>query len=124
MPIKFHNALFYVMSGTGNSFRAACWMKETIEQMGGSADVVMIENADPVHEVDPSPDSLLGLVYPTHGLMAPWSMIKFLFRIPRRRGVPALCAVTRGAFRIGPLFIPGGSGIAGFMAALILLIKG
>jgi len=56
--------------------------------------------------------------------MTPWSMTKFLFRMPRRKNVPAIIVATRGAIRIGPVKIPGAAGFAHFFAALVLLFKG
>ncbi len=35
-----------------------------------------------------------------------------------------MCAATRGAFRLGPLMIPGASGFATFFAAIVMLLKG
>jgi len=51
-------------------------------------------------------------------------MIKFLFRMPRRKSTPVMCLATRGALKIGPLQIPGASGFATFFAALLMLLKG
>ena len=56
--------------------------------------------------------------------MPPWSMIKFLFRIPKRRSLPVMCVATRGALKIGSLHIPGASGFAAFFAAILMFLKG
>ena len=120
----YDDVMLFVMSGTGNTYRLGCWMKEIVEQRGGRADVVMIEDADPDARISHSASSLIGLLFPAHGFMPPWSMIKFLFKMPRRRGVPALCAATRGCFKIGPVYVPGAAGIATFLAAVILMLKG
>ena len=122
--MNYKEAIFFVLSGTGNTYRVACWMAEKFEENGGKADVTMIDNADPRDLIDESTDRLVGLLFPTHGFMAPWSMIKFFFRMPRQRGVPAICAATRGSFKIGPVYVPGAAGWGTFMAALILFIKG
>ncbi|MCP4692074.1 MAG: 4Fe-4S dicluster domain-containing protein [Desulfobacterales bacterium] len=112
------------MSGTGNTLRMGCWMKEMAEERGCRAEVVMIEDADPAAGREGSPELLTGFLFPTHGFMPPWSMIKFLFKTPGGSGAPAICAATRGAFRLGPLFVPGAAGLAAFIAAMILFFKG
>ena len=56
----------------------------------------MIDDADFDNELKQSNDLLIGLLFPTHGFMPPWSMIKFLFRIPKKKGVPVLCVAIRG----------------------------
>lgn len=112
------------MSGTGNTYSVARWMEEIAGRYNVKTRIVTIEDADFDNDFDQSPHLLVGLLCPTHGFMPPWSMIKFLFRIPRRPGVPVMCAATRGAFRIGPLHIPGASGFATFLAAIIMFFKG
>ncbi len=122
--MPYSDAVFYVMSGTGNSFRAAHWMKEACEEKKIPAKVMTIENANPQEDTGTSPENLTGFLFPTHGFMPPWSMIKFLMKMPRRKGVPAVCCATRGGVKTGPVIIPGAAGLATFMAAFFLWIKG
>jgi len=120
----YKKAVLYVMSGTGNTYRVSRWIEEIVNRHKVKAKVVMIEDADFENDANRSSGILLGLLFPTHGFMPPWSMIKFLFRIPRRKNTPAMCVATRGALKIGPLQIPGASGFATFFAALLMLLKG
>jgi len=122
--LRYKAAVFYVMSGTGNTYRVSRWIENIFEQHNTKAKVVLIENADFINDVQPGPDSLMGLLFPTHGFMPPWSMIKFLFRVPKRPGMKVFCAATRGALKIGPLQIPGAAGFATFFAALLMAFKG
>ena len=122
--ITFKEAVFYVMSGTGNTYRVSRWIEEIVNRHKVKSKVVMIEDADFSNDFNRSPDFLVGLLFPTHGFMPPWSMIKFLFRMPRRKSTPVMCVATRGALKIGPLQIPGASGFATFFAALLMLLKG
>ena len=69
----------YVMSGTGNTYRVAQWIKEAAEQIKIPAGITMIDNVKQ-EDLKPHKDGLLGIMFPAHGLMAPWSMIKFLFK--------------------------------------------
>ncbi len=121
---KYNDAVFYVMSGTGNTYRVGCWMEEIVSRYRGKAKVVMIDDADFVKDLNQSTGLLVGLLFPAHGFMPPWSMIKFLFGMPRRKGTTAMCVATRGGIKIGPLFIPGAAGFGTFMAAILMLLKG
>ena len=111
------------MSGTGNTYQVGCRMAEAVKQKNGPANVVMIEDAR-IERKRQSSTRLEGFLFPTHGFMAPWSMLKFLLKMPTGWGVPAICAATRGCLKIGPVFVPGASGLATFMAATILMLKG
>ena len=120
----YKEAVFYVMSGTGNTYRVSRWIEEIVNRHKVKAKVVMIEDADFNNDFNRSPDFLVGLLFPTHGFMPPWSMIKFLFRMPKRKNTPVMCVATRGALKIGSLQIPGAAGFAAFFAAILMFIKG
>ncbi len=84
----------------------------------------MIDKVHLANEPTPSRDTLVGVLFPTHGFMPSWSMIKFLLRMRRHNGVPAMCAATRGGIKVGPLRIPGVAGLGTFLAAFLMMIKG
>ncbi len=69
----FKEAVFYVMSGTGNTYRVSRWIEEIVIRNKINSKVVMIEDADFNNDLNQSTDLLLGLLFPTHGLMPPWS---------------------------------------------------
>ena len=112
------------MSGTGNTYRMACWMKEIATNYMEDIKIVMIDDTDATSKLTLSKDSLVGVLFPAHGFMPPWSMIKLLLKMRRQDGIPALCAATRGGIKIGPLRIPGAAGLGTFLAAFLLMIKG
>ncbi len=120
----YKEAVFYVMSGTGNTYRVSRWIEEIVNRDKIKTKVVMIEDADFNNDFNQSTDLLVGLLFPTHGFMPPWSMIKFLFRIPKRTHMPVMCIATRGGLKIGSLHIPGASGYATFFAAILMFLKG
>ena len=120
----FISALLYVFSGTGNTHRVACWVKERFETNGIPAQIHPIEHARPQTDIQEAHRPLITLLFPTHGFMPPWSMIKFLWGMPRHRDTAAMPIATRGAIRMGPIHIPGAAGFATFMAVLILFFKG
>jgi Pyruvate/2-oxoacid:ferredoxin oxidoreductase delta subunit len=121
---SFKTSLLYVLSGTGNTFRVACWIKDCFDRNEIETRLKSIEDADFQGDFQDSDQGLIAVLFPTHGFMPPWSMIKFLFRLPRQKKTPVLSIATRGAFYIGPIKIPGAAGFSNFFAALVLLIKG
>lgn len=120
----FDTALLYVLSGTGNTFRVARWIEDRFEKNGIATHLKFIENADFQEDFKQPGRQLTAVLFPTHGFMPPWSMIKFLFKMPRQNKAKVLSIATRGALWIGPLRIPGAAGFANFFAALVLLLKG
>jgi ferredoxin len=122
MPYQYTTCYFH--SGTGNSYMAARWLVQEAEKRGSASALIPIGSARPAEELKPGPDQLVGVYHPTHGLMPSWSMIKFLFALPRGKGAHALIAPTRGALPVGRLVIPGAAGLALFLPLLILLLKG
>ncbi len=95
-----------------------------MKNMSIKSHLKFIENADFQTDFQNSQKQLIALLFPTHGFMPPWSMIKFLFKLPFQKNTPVLIIATRGEIRIRQLAIPGAAGFANFFAALILLIKG
>ncbi|NNG01149.1 MAG: 4Fe-4S binding protein [Desulfobacteraceae bacterium] len=122
--LPYKNAVLYVMSGTGNTYRAARWVLEFAGPYIENTRIVMIDGSDTEDETIHSRDTLVGVLFPAHGFMPPWSMIKFLLGMRRQKRVPALCAATRGGIKVGPLRIPGAAGLGTFLAAFLMMIKG
>lgn len=122
--MTYTTAVFYFLTGTGNSYRAACWMSEACQQKGVLASAAPIQSAQPRAEIKPGSDTLLGLVTPTHGFTTPWLMLRFALRLPRGQGAHALVVPTRAGTKLGRIFFPGLEGTAGYLLALILLLKG
>ncbi|MBN2340510.1 MAG: EFR1 family ferrodoxin [Deltaproteobacteria bacterium] len=122
--MTYQNATFFFVSGTGNSFRAASWMATRAKSNGARTQIVPVELAAEAH-LERGNTQLVGIYHPAHGLMPPWSMIHFLvFKLPRGQGAHGVVVSTRGGIPIGPVVIPGGSGLSLFFPLLILLLKG
>jgi ferredoxin len=98
-------------------------MRELARGRGLTAEAAEVERADP-RALPPAPRALLGLLYPTHGFTAPWSVIRFALRLPRGRGAHAFVLATRGGTKLGSLFFPGMEGTAAWLVALILFLRG
>ena len=99
----------FFFSGTGNTYRAAGWMVEAALDRGMEAALVPISLARP-KDVEGGPDRLVGIYHPTHGLMPPWSMIKFLVRLPRGKGRPRVCGRHAGRHTGRPVADSRGGG--------------
>lgn len=122
--LPYRRVLLYFTTGTGNAYRAATWVAERATLAGCEARVVRIEDAVPVRELDPGPQTLMGVLSPAHGFTAPWSLIRFALGLCSGRGTHAFVCFTRAGTRLGPLFLPGLDGTAGYLVALVLALKG
>jgi hypothetical protein len=121
---RYKRAAVYFSSGTGNSYRLAAWFRDACRARNIPASLIPANLADPETEIIASSGQLVALAFPTHGGLPPWSVIKFLFRIPVRRGAHFLCLPTRGSFYVGPVLIPGAAALASFLPGFILFWKG
>lgn len=122
MPYK--KAVIYFWSGTGNSYRVSTWMGNTARENGLNARVLSIDKKDPKERLKGGNEDLIGIVFPTHGFTAPWHILKFVWNLPHGDATRAFCVATRAGLKIGSVFIPGISGSATFIIALILMCKG
>jgi len=121
---SFDSTLLYILSGTGNTYRVARWAEDIFGKSGIQSQLSFIESADFQEDFKHPDRQLTAVMFPTHGFMPPWSMIKFLFRMPQQKKAPVLSIATRGAIWVGPVKIPGAAGFANFFAILVLLLKG
>lgn len=117
-------AIVYFASGTGNSYLVAAWFRDACAARGIPVSLSPVVLADPGRDIRPASGTLVALAFPTHGGLPPWSVIKALLRMPRRRGARFLCLPTRGSFFIGPILVPGAAVLASFLPAALLLFKG
>jgi ferredoxin len=113
----------YYFSGTGNAKHVATWIAEVTRSRGIPADIVNIADIDRLHIPPPPPGTLVGFCSPTHGFNLPPIMLYFLFRFPRGRN-RVFMVNTRAGAKLGKLAVPGLSGLAQILPALLLLFKG
>ena len=113
----------YYFSGTGNARMVARWMNEEAQNAGLESRVINVSQNRIAREM--TPDTMLGFISPTHGFNYPPLMIYFLLRMPTtKEHQPVFLMNTRAGMKFGPLYIPGLSGIALWLAAFILWTKG
>jgi ferredoxin len=118
------NILLYYISGTGNSYRISEFLEDTSIQKGLNAKRISIKESNAVQKLKQVSYNLIGLVFPTHGFTMPWSIFKFVLKLPKSRGAHTFVIATRGSFKFGKVYFPGMSGSATFVVSLILFMKG
>ena len=112
----------WYFSGTGNARFAAEQIAKNSRASGIEANVYNI--ADEEGNIDaPDKDTLVGFCFPTHGFNAPPIVLKFLQNFPRGKAKVFLLN-TRGGLKLSKIHLPGIGGLALWLTALILLIKG
>lgn len=122
--MAYKNTTIYFMSGTGNSYRVSKWMGEIAEKNGSNINVFSAMSNKPAKNIKHGNDNLIGIVFPAHGFTMPWHILKFVWRLPRRKSTHAFVVATRGSLKFGPVFVPGMSGSGTFIVALVLMLKG
>lgn len=129
--MHYQQATFYFLTGTGNSYRAAVWMEQEARDAAITRDDAAIttllrpiHSARPDEEIGHGPTSLLGLASPVHGFTTPWTMLRFVLRLPRRQGTHAVVVASCAGSKVGRIFMSGIEGSATYLVALILMLKG
>jgi ferredoxin len=110
-------------TGTGNSYKVACWAEDFLKIKGIPVRV------DPLHafakDLSPAfaPGTLLGISVPTHGFTAQWSVLKKVAALPRGNGSLAYVTACCAGMKVGPLHVPGLEASAGWLIAWMLFLK-
>ena len=122
--ITHKSATICYWSGTGNSYRVATWMGTIAENRGLETRILSLAEARSKDLLNAQQEGFISLVFPTHGFTAPWHVVKFAWNLPQTNLAQVYCVATRAGLKLGSVFIPGISGSATFVIALILLLKG
>jgi Pyruvate/2-oxoacid:ferredoxin oxidoreductase delta subunit len=118
-----HKLIIYFFSGTGNARSVAQWISDEAQKRSIPTEIINIAQIDRKHIQSPPANSLVGFVSPTHGFNYPPAMMYFIFRFPVSHGNRAFIMNTRAGLKLSKWFVPGLSGIALWLAVLVLLIK-
>lgn len=113
----------YCFSGTGNSRNVAVWLTQLAKDMNIESQIINIAQIDRLSIEPPDPDSLVIFVSPVHGFNYPPIMLHFILRFPNGKNKVVLMN-TRAGMLIGKYITPGLTGIAFYLSAIILIIKG
>jgi len=115
--------LFY-FSGTGNARSVAHWIAEAWRKSGRAAEVLDIAKTER-RAIQIGQDDEIGLASPTHGFNFPPITLNFVFAFPRAPNANRLFIVnTRAGVRFFGKCLPGLSGLAQLLAALVFALKG
>ncbi len=112
----------YFFSGTGNAEFAAEEISRITEKKGVPSNVIKLVENKPDSSLTGN-DTLIGFCYPTHGFNAPPIVIKYILKFPKGKSDVFLLN-TRAGMKLFKLQTPGLGGMALWLPALILKLKG
>lgn len=119
----YNKLTIFYFTGTGNALATANWIARAAADRKIETKVVKITPSLKVEKKDFSENTLIGFCYPTHGFNTPPVVIDFLLRFPKLKNNVFLLN-TRAGMKLSKFFIPGLSGMAQLLPALILRMKG
>jgi len=115
--------IIYYFSGTGNSRNVARWFAAEASKRGVPCRLVNIARTDRLSIPPPDPDALVAFISPIHGFNYAPVMMYFIMRFPRGRNA-VLLLNTRAGMLIDRWVTPGLTGIAFYLASIMLILKG
>jgi len=122
--MKYDQLIIYYFSGTGNARNAAIWIDKVAKEKGLKTHLINIDRFKTVDIPELSERTLFGFCSATHGFNMPPIVLKFLFKFPKVNNVDAFILNTRAGMKLYKFFLPGLSGVAQLLPALILRLKG
>ena len=124
MSAVYDNLLILYYSGTGNSRRVSEWIAETAAREGLHTHVAEYNSFDPESVAGFTGRTLVVFFSATHGFNMPHSMLRFMIRFSLLKGSDVVIGNTRAGMKLSKLFLPGLSGVALYLPALIMWLKG
>ncbi len=115
--------MIYYFSGTGNSKNVALWLSQQAKEKNIDFETINIAQINRLSIPQPEKDALLVFVSPVHGFNYPPIMLHFIMRFPKGEN-KVLLVNTRAGMLIGKYITPGLTGIAFYLSALFLKLKG
>lgn len=119
----YRELIIHYLSGTGNALTAARWLAEIAKAGNMAAGIMPIDRFRRPLAPPPPEDTLIGFLFPTHGFCLPWYMLKFMLAFPRGRN-RIFCLNTCAGTTLGRIPLPGLSGLALIVPAIVLSLKG
>mgnify|MGYP002629255081 CR=1 FL=1 len=121
---RYQNLLIIYYSGTGNAKRVSEWIgaKATEERIHAIIVPFWKFLKEPLPDL--TGNTLIGFCSATHGFNLPHSFLKLIFRFRAFPGSDVFIINTRAGMKISKLFIPGLSGLAQILPAMVLWLKG
>jgi Pyruvate/2-oxoacid:ferredoxin oxidoreductase delta subunit len=124
VSIKYDRLIIYYFSGTGNAKNASKWILKAAEEKGLSTQLINIDRFESVEAPDLSKRTLVGFCSPTHGFNVPPIVLKFIRKFPKIKNADAFILNTRAGMKLYKIFLPGLSGLAQILPAVVLNLKG
>lgn len=121
---KYNQLIIYYFSGTGNAKNAAHWIGKVAEEKEVQTQILNIDRFETIETPDLSKKTLVGFCFPTHGFNMPPIVLKFIRKFPLVKGPDVFILNTRGGLKLHKFFLPGASGVAQLLPALMLIFKG
>jgi len=122
--LKYKKLIIFYFSGTGNAKKSSEWIINKAKEKDIETELINISNKTKIEKSTSfSKDILIGFCYPTHGFNAPPLILKFLSRFPKGKS-DIFVLNTRAGMKLSKLFLPGIGGIALWLPAIMLLLKG
>jgi len=122
--MKYDQLIIYYFSGTGNARSAAIWIEKIAKQEGLKTHIINIDRFKTVDIPELTGKTLIGFCSPTHGFNMPPIVLKFLSKFPKAKNVDIFILNTRAGIKLYKLYLPGLSGVAQLLPAVILRLKG
>lgn len=124
MEKRYDSLLLIYYSGTGNSKRVSEWIAEEAAEEGIQCIITPFNQYSPEMVAGMTGRKLIGFFSATHGFNLPHSMLRFMLRFSAWKGSDIFIGNTRAGMKLSKLFLPGLSGIALYLSALIMWLKG
>ncbi|HNY15430.1 MAG TPA: EFR1 family ferrodoxin [Bacteroidales bacterium] len=121
---RWDSLYIYYISGTGNARLSSHWIAAVAEDKGIKTVVQQIDRLENITFPLPGTNPLIGFAFPTHGFNAAPIMLRFLAGFPPGLGKEIFLLNTRAGMKLSKLFVPGLTGLALVIPALILFLKG
>jgi len=121
--MNYKKLIVFYFSGTGNAKNVASWTAAVAAEKGIEKQVINIAVSDRRAIAMPDPEALVVFISPVHGFNYPPVMLHFIARFPKGKNNVVLMN-TRAGMLIGRWITPGMTGIAFYLSALILGLKG
>ncbi len=122
--MKYEYLIIYYFSGTGNARNAASWIINIAEEKGIKTHFYKIDRSKIIDSPPLSANTLIGFCTPTHGFNIPPLVLNFIWKFPPSQNTDVFILNTRAGLKLSKLFVPGLSGVAQFLPAIILRLKG
>jgi len=124
IPGKWDTLYIYCFSGTGNALASSLWIADEAGKRGLRSCVQQIDKINDIKMPSANENPLIGFAFPTHGFNAAPIMLRFVAGFPSGLGKEVFVLNTRAGMKLSKLFLPGLSGMALIVPALILWLKG